>query len=380
MYNIVVIGAGNIGTLITLLLAQEKEFQIHLVDKLFQESEIQKKISSYSNIKKYVIDIYDTQKLNALISRNDISIVISCVPYHAVLPIAKLAIQNNKYYFDLTEDIFLTEEIKKLSKDTKCAVVPQCGLAPGFINMLAYNLIQKFDVVNEVKLRVGGLPQNSTNSLFYNITWSVDGLINEYLNDCLVIKEGKNNKVPALSDREAIIIDGIMLEAFNTSGGLGSLQELCLGKVNELNYKTIRYPGHCEKIKFMLHELKLKDNLDILQDILIKTAPKTKKDIVLVYASVNGTIENELVEDNISIKILPQNIANIEWSAIQISTAVSLCTTMDLILKNPSAYKSFVYQETMHLNDFQNNRFGKYLFGHHPKFKADTSRLIHEMA
>lgn len=134
------------------------------------------------------------------------------------------------------------------------ALVPQCGLAPSFICVLGADMAARFDEVNTIKMRVGALPLYPTNALRYNVTWSVDGLINEYCNPCEIIFNGKSIQVPALEGLESVMIDGI---AFNTSGGLGTLADTLSGRVQDLSYKTLRYPGHAEIMKLLLQGLEL---------------------------------------------------------------------------------------------------------------------------
>jgi saccharopine dehydrogenase-like NADP-dependent oxidoreductase len=134
-----------------------------------------------------------------------------------------------------------------------------------------------------VRLRVGALPQFPTNALNYNLTWSTDGLINEYCNPCEAIHEGKPIEVLALQGIEQFSLDGITYEAFNTSGGLGTLCETLAGKAREVNYKTVRYPGHCERMKMLVSDLKLGERRELFKDVLETAIPVTLQDVVLVF-------------------------------------------------------------------------------------------------
>ena len=141
------------------------------------------------------------------------------------MKVAEIARKVNAHYFDLTEDVAVTRAVRELADGATRAFVPQCGLAPGFISIAANALIQHFDEIRSVKLRVGALPQHPNNALKYSLTWSTDGLINEYGNPCEAIVDGRAVEVAPLEGLEEIEIDGVLYEAFNTSGGLGSLAE-----------------------------------------------------------------------------------------------------------------------------------------------------------
>ena len=147
--------------------------------------------------------------------------------------------------------------------------------------------MKKFSVLDTVKMRVGALPVNSNNALQYALTWSTDGLINEYGNLCVAIVEGDLMWVRPLEGLEAVALDGVQYEAFNTSGGLGSLAELYQGKVRTMNYRTLRYPGHCRKIRFLMNDLRLNEDRATLKTILERAILKFYHDIVLIYFSVS---------------------------------------------------------------------------------------------
>ena len=178
------------------------------------------------------------------------------------------------------------------------AFVPQCGLAPGFISIAANELIGHFDELRSVKLRVGALPQHPNNVLKYSLTWSTEGLINEYGNPCLAIADRRLVEAAPLEGLEEIEIDGTLYEAFNTSGGLGSLGETWGERCEQMNYKTMRYPGHCEQMRLLMNDLKLNHDRGTLKRILENAVPQTLQDVVIVYVAVAGRQEGELREEN----------------------------------------------------------------------------------
>jgi len=233
-------------------------------------------------------------------------------------------------------------------------------MAPGFISIAANELIKHFDTLRTVKLRVGALPQNPNNVLKYSLTWSTDGVINEYGNLCNAIVNGKDVEVLPLEGLEEIEIDGTLYEAFNTSGGLGSLGNTHGARCRNMDYKTIRYPGHCSQMRLLMNGLKLNDDRATFKRILENAVPQTLQDVVIIYAAVTGMQDGEFREENYVNKIYPEVVAGRLWSAIQITTAAGVCSVVDCILTGAGKRKGFIAQEQFSLQDILGNRFGQY--------------------
>lgn len=358
MKSVFIAGAGKIGVLIAAMLSESNDYQIYLADIKLDSPDIQRLfIQERSNIELLEFDVSDKAAVDAFFSQKKIDAVISSLPYTMNAHVARLASDYQLHYFDLTEDVSVTELVKELSINSKSAFVPQCGLAPGFIGITANSLMNRFDEVDTVKMRVGALPQHTSNALHYALTWSTEGLINEYGNDCFGIKNGEKVIMHPLQGLEHIQIDGLSYEAFNTSGGLGALADLCKGKVRNLDYKTMRYPGHCEKMKVLMTDLKLNEDRETLKRILENAIPKTYQDVVVVYVSVTGMRRGAYLEENYINKIYPREIASQTWSAIQVTTASGICAVADMVLSNPDQYQGFVHQEQFALETFLENRF-----------------------
>lgn len=351
--KVLILGAGNIGTAIAHLFQSMDDYQIVLVDQSATHCIDNK-------IEKIKCDINDDAAFNHLLKSHACDAVISCLSYYHNVRIAEKAKEYHLHYFDLTEDVKTTESIEKIAVDAKTVFIPQCGLAPGFINIVANHLMEQYDHCDSVLLRAGALPQNSSNALHYALTWSTDGLINQYGNPCEAIVDGKYVSVQPLEGYEEIVLDGVVYEAFNTSGGLNSLWKSRSGTVNNMNYKTLRYPGHCEKIKFLMNDLKLNQRRDILKSILEKSVPTTNQDMVIVHVSIVGNKNNRLVESNFTKTFYPSTIKNKLLTAIQLSTANGICALVDMILTGKYVYHGLVTQEQFSLHDFLENRFGKY--------------------
>lgn len=359
MHHVMVIGAGKIGSLIGYLLAQSNDFFVHLADIQPQNPNLNG-FGKLNNLSCVQLDASDTKEIASYIKKNELKAIISSLPYYCNIPIAKIAAELDIHYFDLTEDVETTAAVQDIAKKAKSAFVPQCGLAPGFISIVANHIMKKFPEIETVKMRVGALPANNSNALQYSLTWSTDGLINEYGNPCHAVEEGKEVTLLPLEGMEEIIIDGLVYEAFNTSGGIGSLAQTYSGRVKNISYKTIRYPGHCEKIKFLMNDLKLNSDRKTLKTILERAIPKTFQDVVLVYVSVTGKRGEQLLEESYVKKFYPKTLGGHLWSAIQLTTASGICTVLDLIFAQPEKYHGFIRQEQFSFNDLIQNRFGQY--------------------
>lgn len=360
MEKILITGAGKIGSLIAVLLANSKDYQVCLADINIDSLNLKRIAEKTPNLQLIQLDVQNHQQMAEFLKKNSVKAIISSLPYFCNVEVAKLAKEFNLNYFDLTEDTSVTAVVSELAKDAKSAFVPQCGLAPGFISIVANDLMKHFPQLDTVKMRVGALPVNISNALQYSLTWSTDGLINEYGNPCQAIVNGKEMDLMPLDDLEEIKIDGLTYEAFNTSGGIGSLADTYDSRVQNMNYKTIRYPGHCEKMRFLMNDLQLNHDRDTLKRILEKTIPKTGQDVVLVYVSVTGIRDGQFTEENYVKKFYPKKINGMNWSAIQLTTATAICTAVDLVMQNPDKYKGFVKQEQFSLEDLTSNRFGHY--------------------
>ncbi len=360
MHKILVLGAGKIGSLISGLLAESNDYEVQLADARAGAAAEVAGAHGLTNIHAFDLDATDSTALSDHVEQEKPVAVVSGLPYYCNRKVAQVARDHGLHYFDLTEDVTVTEDVRRIAEGAEQVFAPQCGLAPGFISIAANELIQHFDELKSVKLRVGALPQHPNNVLKYSLTWSTDGVINEYGNLCKAIVDGDEVDVLPLEGLEEIEIDGTLYEAFNTSGGLGSLGESYRDQVTTMNYKTIRYPGHCEQIRLLMNGLKLNHDRDTLKRILENAVPQTLQDVVIIYAAVTGMQDGELREENYVNKVYPQMVAGRLWSAIQITTAAGICSIIDLSLSGDGNYSGFVAQEQFRLDDILNNRFGRF--------------------
>lgn len=360
MKSVVILGAGRVGSLTSCLLVESGKYLVHLIDKVIPSDKPH--VDKHSDNLKYIeMDVTNLSDLENYISKHDIKTVVPCLPFFFNKDIAKLAAKLELNYFDLTEDVETTNYIKDIAKTaTNNFFAPQCGLAPGFISIVANNLMQEFDSIDTVRMRVGALPLNVSNTLQYGLTWSTEGLINEYIRPCEGVVDYQKRTLAPLSDVEEIKIDGLTYEAFNTSGGVGSMIETYAGKVRNINYKSIRHPGHCKKMKFLVQDMKLGEDLNLMVNIMDKAIPRINQDIVLIYVSVDGVRKGITVERHFAQKYPSKIMFGKRFSALQLTTATSLCVSMDLLLNAKESPKGFIQQESISLKEFYNNEFGKY--------------------
>jgi saccharopine dehydrogenase-like NADP-dependent oxidoreductase len=360
MHKVLILGAGKIGSLICGLLAESGDYEVHVADVNGELARAVVAAHQLDNLQAHGFDARDAGVLAAHLRAHPVDAVISSLPFYCNVVVAEAARNAGIHYFDLTEDVAVTRAVRRLAEGAEKAFVPQCGLAPGFISIAANALIGHFDELRSVKLRVGALPQHPNNVLKYSLTWSTEGLINEYGNPCEALVDGRAVEVAPLEGLEEIEIDGTAYEAFNTSGGLGSLGETYGDRAQTMDYKTIRYPGHCGQMRLLMNDLKLNQDRATLKRILENAVPQTLQDVVIVYVAVTGRQEGELREENYVSKIYPQYIAGRLWSAIQVTTAAGVTAVVDLVLGHPGRYRGFVRQEDFKLVDVLDNRFGRH--------------------
>ena len=350
--RITLLGAGHIGQTIARLLGHSGDYEVTVVDR---SADALARLAK-DPVKTRVADTSSPSELLAVLKGQQA--VINALPYHLATLAATQARAAGCHYFDLTEDVAATRTIQQLAEGASTAFMPQCGLAPGFIGIVAHHLAKGFDSVRDVQMRVGALPAFPTNALKYNLTWSVDGLINEYCHPCEAIRGGRNIEVLPLEGLEHFSLDGTEYEAFNTSGGLGTLCETLAGRVRNLDYKSVRYPGHQALMKMLLEELQLNQDTETLKNIMRKSIPSTMQDVVLVFVTVSGLREGSLVQEVFARKIFAdRNEAN-PLSAIQITTAAGICAAVDLFREGQLPQKGFIRQEQVALPAFLANRFG----------------------
>ncbi len=359
MKRVAVVGAGHIGSTISALLAGSGDYELSVIDR---DQAALSGVEAADRVSKTEVDVTKPGALRDALT--GAYAVINAAPYQLTTRIAEAAIEAGVHYLDLTEDVESTQKVENLAKGAQKALIPQCGLAPGFVSIVAHDLVGRFDQALDVHLRVGALPQYPSNALGYNLTWSTDGLIHEYCEPCEAIVEGKRRLTTPLQELELLAIDGVAYEAFNTSGGLGTLCRTLDGKVRNLNYRTMRYPGHAALMKAMLNDLRLRDRPQLLKEIFEGALAQTEQDVVVIFVTVSGRRGGRLMQETYTNKVYAQQIdAKTDgktYSAIQLTTAGSVCAILDMLAQGQLPASGFVRLEQVPLAAFLQNRFGRY--------------------
>lgn len=364
MRRILLLGAGKIGGSIASLLGHCGDYSVRVGDA---HGAALDRLRGLPNTELVQVDVGDLGAVREVI--NGVDDVVSACPYAVNPTIALAALESGASYFDLTEDVASTRAVREIARQAADGqiFVPQCGLAPGFISIAGHHLALGFQRLDEVRLRVGALAQFPTGALKYNLTWSTDGLINEYCNPCEIIRDGRPIEVLPLEGLEQFSLDGVDYEAFNTSGGLGSLWETLDGRVRNLDYKTVRYRGHRDLVHFLIRELRLYERRDLLRDILETAVPATVQDVVLIFCVVTGWRNGVFTQISDARKVYHAERFGETWSAIQITTASALCAVLDMHRDGKLGGTGFVRQEQIPLPEFLANRFGSvYAQQNHP--------------
>jgi saccharopine dehydrogenase-like NADP-dependent oxidoreductase len=352
-----IIGAGKVGaTIATLLESCDFCEAVALAD-----ARTNVKIAGLKKASAVRLDVKRRAALATFVKRCDA--VVSAAPYFLNAAIAEACAKARVAYFDLTEDVATTKFIRTLARKAKgVTFMPQCGLAPGAINIVGGSLASSLDNVRSVEMRVGALPQFASNQMKYYLSWSTAGLINEYCQLGEALHEGKRITTLPLDGEERLTIDGVEYEAFNTSGGVATMCETFAGKVGELNYKTMRYPGHRDLMKFLLQDLNLAGQQELLTQIFDQEVPLTDHDVVVFYVSAVGTAGGELVQRSFVKKMHGATVQGRRLSAIQLTTAAGVVAVLELFARGAVA-PTFVKQESITLEQFLSTQWGGRVYG-----------------
>ena len=348
--RVTVVGLGKVGELVATLL-QLAGFEVTGIDQ---------RPSPGASFAVRPVDASDADALATALGGSDA--VVSCLPFHRNSGVADAAVSLGIHYFDLTEDVATSARVRAFDDGSApCALVPQCGLAPGLIGIVGSALTEGFDDIRSIQLRVGALPRHPTGMLGYAFIWSPEGVVNEYLNDCEVVRDGKRQIVPAMSDEEAVVIAGTRLEAFLTSGGLGTMCETFEGRVQRLDYKSLRYPGHLALLRFFFDELLLRERRELAGEILVHAKPPVDDDIVYLYAGVEGRVRGEMFRRQFVRQWLPRQIGGRTWRAISWTTACSAAGVVELVAAGAIPDRGFVRQEDIALDALLSTTSGSHL-------------------
>ena len=346
--KIAVLGLGKVGTLAAKLLHQEG-FDVTGVDARTPQEPFGFNVRA--------VDLATDAGIGAAIDGFDA--VLSALPYRLNARIAAASHARDMHYFDLTEDVPTTKAIIDLSKTSRGLMAPQCGLAPGFVGIVGAAQVAAFETCRSLRLRVGALPQNPTGLMGYAFNWSPEGVVNEYLNDCEVIEDGVRKMVSSMEWIETIYVDGVALEAFTTSGGLGTICETFHGKVANVDYKSMRYPGHMRLMNFFFHELLMRERRELAGDILTNAKPPVNNDVVYIHVSSEGQLDRRLQRREFVRAYRPVQLAGAMQTAIAWTTSASVVAVIEMVRDGALPQRGFLKQEEIPLDRFMATPTGR---------------------
>lgn len=358
-----VIGLGKVGELVARLLSKSG-FKVTGYDAV-DRSSLRLPMATAR------LDVRDPNAITAALST--VEAVISCLPYHLNRTVADAAHATKVHYFDLTEDVPTTDHIAELAAcGSEVVLAPQCGLAPGLIGIVGASLTTQFAEMTSIELKVGALPQNPVGLLGYAFNWSPEGVVNEYLNDCEVLRGGVRKLVSAMTELERVVIGGNVLEAALTSGGLGTMCRTFEGRVARLDYKTLRYPGHFKQMRFVFDELGLRDRRELAGELLVKAKPPIDSDVVYLHAAVGGNLRDDApyapgqpFRKEYVRAYRPREIDGRWWRAISWTTAASVVAVLEMVSSGALPDHGFITQEQISFDAFLQTRTGSFFAGTH---------------
>jgi saccharopine dehydrogenase-like NADP-dependent oxidoreductase len=373
--RIIIAGAGGIGQAVALILTEFSESPLNLFigNRTLEKAE---EVTRWINLGTTKIvhaepfhlpEDGTSDSMKAVLEEADV--LLDCLPGSEAPRMAQLARTYGLHYANLTEYISETEQIETIAEGAETGFVLQTGLAPGFVDVLANGIFQRFcqkhqvDKVGYVAMKVGALTRHATAPHFYGFTWSPVGVATEYIKDTSCIRNYEKTKMPALSDREKIIINGMSYEADLTSGGAADLPDALAGKVERLDYKTLRYPGHYAWVDEQLSNgSSVSDPVHRLRSRMEACIPHVKDDLVLIYASVEGKdYKGVWQKEEQTYNLHPQQIGRHILRAIQATTAAPLAEAAELLLQNKQ--KGIIRQSHIDPDSFLNGRFITAIYG-----------------
>ena len=373
--NIVICGAGGIGKAAALILTVNGAMTPQLFIGDINQKALDKSIQWIKagadrkiKIEGFVMPKDGSNEEMDQIFQNA-QVILDCLPGSQAPRIARLAKKFKCHYANLTEYVAETNEIKEIAKDAETGFLLQTGLAPGYINVLACQLYNDFkenygnDRLQSMKMRVGALSQNALSPSLYAYTWSPIGVATEYVKDAIVVKNFERQSIPSLSGVEKIIIDGEELEDNYTSGGAADLPSAFASKVMDLDYKTLRYPGHYEWVTSFLNDLpEGNGRVEKLDKYMRAHIPNVENDRVIIFAQVTGFDQNGMLRGiEKSYQIKPAMVGFKELRAIQSTTASALCEAAHfLLIHNP---KGVILQSQIDPESFMNGPYVTPVYG-----------------
>lgn len=387
---IIISGAGGIAQALALMLAEwhDRPLRIYIGNRTLDRAEETARwvrkgtISAIPDIHAFHLpeEAPYPEETRAILSRGNV--LLDCLPGSEAPRMAQLARDFGMHYANLTEHVEESEQIKALAEGAEQGFILQSGLAPGFINVLAHGMYQEFctyhgvDQVDQVVMRVGALTVHSAPPAYYAFTWSPVGVATEYVEPAVAIRDFKKTSLPSLSERQVLRIRGKAYEEALTSGGAADLPEALQGKVRNLDYKTLRYPGHYEWVEKQLTDLTERENrIQRLQGRMLEVIPHLQEDLVVIYAAVQGkNATGKLYRNEKTYHIHPQVVGKHRLRAIQTTTAAPLAQCALMLLED--TYRGVVLQSMIDPESFLEGEFVRNIYGPYSKHRLQPDRFM----
>jgi len=293
-----IFGAGKIGTALAVTLSENPDFSLEVIDRSDEALNQLRAMHINATLRTF----RHPEELQALLSGRDVA--VAAVAETAVTEIAQAAARARVHYLDFCCARKETREILgELS--TRRAIFNGCGVSPGLIGNVACGLLDAASGVTDLTIRVGAVPRYPTNRLGYGQIWNVDGLIDEYTRPSAAIRDGRLVTLPPLEDHGKLSIDGVNYEDFITSGGIEDLSIFSEFAPKNVTFKTIRYPGHLDYMRFLMDDLGLRNRRDMLRSLLCNGLPVIEDDILLLMVTARGSRGRQPTERTVCYRFSP---------------------------------------------------------------------------
>lgn len=358
MENVVIIGSGAMAEAIAFDLRKyQPRYHITVVDRSAKSLNRFIESAGSDDIRTITGDAEDSPALKEIIKTADL--VIGSAGYRYNYDLTCLAIESGAHWIDLGGNNEVVSRQFTLDKSARTAgvgVIPDCGLAPGLVNIIAGHARERLDNIDELHFRVGGLPQHPKPPLFYSLVFSADGLANEYSEPARIIEKGKPRTVESLTGWERVHVGPPYgtLEAFHTSGGSSTMVDSFSGEVHTLDYKTLRYPGHMNRMRLLADLGFLDHRARVLPSgggfiprealgVMLGDVNAKVEDVVILTASASGTRNRRSIETGYRMIDHYDSTANL--TAMARTTGFSAAIVARLLLEDKIRERGVLHQE-----------------------------------
>lgn len=371
MFRVCIAGAGGIGRAIAVLLREYGgvKFDIYIGDINVDACLDAKEWIETSGEHIGFVQSVDMKKEEWHRNLENIDLILDCLPGKFAPKMAQVALDLDAHYVNLTEYVAETKLIMDLAKNAKTGFGLQSGVAPGFVNVLGKKLFEEFcahhgvDNANDLEMRVGALSRNAIEPHYYAFTWSTIGVATEYVKQAEVVQNHEFKLVDSLTGRRAVMVDGILLEEDYTSGGAADIPKAFQRKIANINYKTLRYPGHWAWVDKILEQVpEEQDAIAFLEAEMLKIIPAVEEDLIIVYAAVEGLDRHGVLRRmEASYRVEPMKVGEVTLRAIQSTTAAGMAEIARLVLTRK--YQGVLLQSQVDATDYLSGPFVRAVYG-----------------